>query len=229
LSDGVHLHVSRPLKDEATKRMYGALQSAAADMQPPLPFTMHQRKIDLGKNVSGMEGWHHEVIPRSRPNLRILAATLSSQSAFSSDMRASILDRSPPPLNKMIRDFEFATRAVSKMLYAPHASATVLKSSTFLSSSDFIKVASETVAITPRAAAHTSSPSPVLDAIAVLMSAGSGKCTRVCALSCMGVIHAMTTLKRTECTAPTICIHHTCACVVFSHHTCASLGLCGVH
>lgn len=173
LSDGVHLHVSRPLKDDATKRMYGSLQSAAAEMTPPLPFTMHQRKIDLGKNVSGMDGWHHEVIPRSRPNLRILAATLSSKPAFSSEMRASILDRSPPPLNKMIRDFEFATRAVSKMLYAPHAAATVLKSSTYLSSSEFIKVACETVAMTPRSAAHTSSPSPVLDAIASLMSAGS--------------------------------------------------------
>lgn len=190
LSDGVHLHVSRPLKDDATKRMYGSLQSAAAEMTPPLPFTMHQRKIDLGKNVSGMDGWHHEVIPRSRPNLRILAATLSSKPAFSSEMRASILDRSPPPLNKMIRDFEFATRAVSKMLYAPHAAATVLKSSTYLSSSEFIKVACETVAMTPRSAAHTSSPSPVLDAIASLMSAGSGKhpllcvCSRVFADTC---------------------------------------------
>jgi hypothetical protein len=139
-ADSINLHVSRPLKDDATKRMYGALESAAAAMQPPLPFAIHQRKIDLSKNVSGMEGWHHEVIPRSRPNLRILAATLSSESFFKSSTRASILDRNPPPLAKLNRVFEFATRALSKILYAAHAAPTVLRSSAYLSSSDFIKV-----------------------------------------------------------------------------------------
>ena len=163
-------------------------------MQPPLPFALHQRKIDLSKNVSVMDGWHHEVIPRSRPNLRILAATVSSQSSFNAASRSSILDRTPPPLAKLQRDFEFATRAVSKMLYSSHAAPSVLKSSAYLSSSEFIKVASETVAvrrlfsiyhwfpvfnprtqITPRASAYTAPPSALLDSIASLMSAGSGQ------------------------------------------------------
>jgi hypothetical protein len=73
--------------------MYGALETAAAEMQPPLPFTMHQRKIDLSKNVTTMEGWHHEVVPRSRSNIRILAATLTSQHFFDAAPRSSILDR----------------------------------------------------------------------------------------------------------------------------------------
>jgi len=177
-ADEINLHVSRPLKDEITKRMYGALESAAADMQPPLPFALHQRKIDLSKNITGLEAWHHEVIPRSRPNLRLLAATLSSQSAFNTLSRASILDRHPPALQKMNRDFEFLTRAVSKMLYAPHASPTVLRSPAFLSSSEFIRVASETVASSPRSAAHTSPPSPLLDALAALMAAGPGEMSK---------------------------------------------------
>ena len=160
-ADEINLHVSRPLKDEITKRMYGALESAAADMQPPLPFALHQRKIDLGKNITGLEGWHHEVIPRSRPNLRLLAATLSSQSAFNAQSRASILDRHPPALKKMNRDFEFLTRAVSKMLYAPHASPTVLRSPAFLSSSEFIRVASETgKPQTPNPKPQTPNPKP---------------------------------------------------------------------
>jgi hypothetical protein len=168
-------------------------------MQPPLPFTLHQRKIDLSKNVSVMDGWHHEVIPRSRPNLRILAATVSSQSSFNAASRSSILDRTPAPLAKLQRDFEFATRAVSKMLYSPHAAPSVLKSTAYLSSSEFIKVASETVAvrhlfpihyclsvcnlptqITPRASAYTAPPSALLDSIASLMSAGSGQSRDPC-------------------------------------------------
>jgi hypothetical protein len=172
--DSVHLHVSRPLKDDVTKRFYGALDSAASEMQPPLPFALHQRKIDLSKNISSMEGWHHESIPRARPNLRILAATLSSHAAFISQGRASILDRNPPPLKNLERHFEYATRAISKMLYSGHAAPTVLRSPAFLSSSDFIKTAAGTVAVYPRSIHHTSPPSPLLDAIAALMAVGAG-------------------------------------------------------
>jgi hypothetical protein len=173
-SDALHLHISRPLKDDATKRMYGALESAAGDMQPPLPFAIHQRKIDLNKNVTGMEAWHHEVIPRARPNLRILAATLSSLPSFASPLRSSVLDRSPPSPKSLNRDFEFATRAISKMLYATHAAPTVLRSPAFTTSPEFIQRVSETVAATPRAAAYTSPPSALLDAVAALMAAGTG-------------------------------------------------------
>jgi hypothetical protein len=143
-------------------------------LQPPLPFSLHQRKIDLNKNVTGMDGWHHEVVPRSRQNLRILAGTLSSQAQYDPGSRGSILDRVPPPSDRMRRHFEFATRAVSKMLFSRHAAPVTLLSPAFLSSPEFLKAVSETVAVAPRSTGLVSQPSAVLEAIAHLMAAGSG-------------------------------------------------------
>jgi hypothetical protein len=172
--------------------MYGAIESAAAEMQPPLPFSLHQRKIDLGKNATGMHGWHHEVVPRSRPNLRILAATLSSHAALNSSSPASILDRSPPSPKRLNRHFEFACRAVSKMLYSSHAAAATLRSPAFLSSAEFISGVAETIAVAPRSAAHTTPPSAVLDAIASLMAAGSGEhCPRSSFGGCLSALDAV--------------------------------------
>eukprot|EP01120_Amphizonella_sp_Union-15-10_P004475 TRINITY_DN150_c0_g5_i1.p1 TRINITY_DN150_c0_g5~~TRINITY_DN150_c0_g5_i1.p1 ORF type:complete len:528 (-),score=82.95 TRINITY_DN150_c0_g5_i1:78-1661(-) len=162
--DGLFFHVSRPAKDDKTKRLYQAFSQTATSMK--IPFEIVHKRINVSDPVAY---WHHERFSRKR----IISATVSHKNKPAPLFTESdLFDRqSTVDIKLLQRNIKFIAESLVKYMYnlSTHSNLTVFEGWLDLDT-EFLSSWSKTLTKRSRMIPYFKTKDPILEGLERVLS-----------------------------------------------------------